>query len=169
MATRPNILFVYGDQWRAQATGYAGNPDVRTPCLDAFAATAMNCRQATSGTPVCTPARASLLTGMYPHQHGLFLNDAPLNPALPSLGKTFAAAGYRTGWVGKWHVNGHGRYGYIPPERRQGFDHFVGLECTHDYHHSRYYAGNSDELRCWDGYDAFAQTEAFDRVDHPAG
>jgi len=161
MSDRPNILIVYADQWRAPSTGSAGNADVRTPHLDAFAADAVNLRLAVSGTPVCTPARASMLTGLYPHRHGLFLNDAPLNPDRPSLGKTFAAAGYRTGWVGKWHVDGHGRYAYIPRERRQGFDFWMALECTHDYRRSRYYAGDSDALRCWDGYDAFAQTDAF--------
>jgi arylsulfatase A-like enzyme len=59
MATRPNILMVYADQWRAQATGVAGNPAVRTPHLDAFTATAGHCRQATSGTPACRPANYS--------------------------------------------------------------------------------------------------------------
>jgi len=155
----PNLLIVYADQWRAQACGYAGNRDVKTPHLDRFAAEALNCRLAVSGTPVCTPARASLLTGLYPHRHGLFLNDAPLNPGLPSLGKVFAAAGYRTAWVGKWHIDGHGRYAYIPPERRQGFQYFKALECTHDYNHSRYYADDDETLRFWQGYDAFAQTD----------
>jgi len=157
---KPNVLIVYADQWRAQATGYAGNRDVHTPNLDAFAATALNCRRAVSGTPVCTPARGSLLTGLYPHRHGLFLNDVPLNPALPSMGKIFAAAGYRTGWVGKWHVDGHGRYSYIPPERRHGFDFWMALECTHAYNRSRYYADNDPTLRWWDGYDAVSQTDA---------
>jgi len=160
MTSRPNILIVYADQWRAQAAGYAGNTDIITPHLDAFAANGVNCRVATAGTPVCTPARASLLTGMYPHKHGLFLNDVPLDPDFPSIGKTFAAAGYRTGWVGKWHVDGHGRYACIPRERRQGFDFWMALECTHDYNHSRYYAGDSDEQLIWPGYDAFPQTDA---------
>src|SRR5690606_9888741 len=58
----------------------------------------------------------------------------------------------------KWHVDGQGRSSYIPPERRLGFDYWKVLECTHDYNQSYYYAGNSDEKLCWEGYDAIAQT-----------
>jgi arylsulfatase A-like enzyme len=55
-------------------------------------------------------------------------------------------------------VDGHGRYAYIPPERRHGFAYWKALECTHDYNHSRYYAGDDPTLRFWEGYDASAQT-----------
>ena len=156
---KPNLLYVFGDQWRASACGYAGNPDVLTPRLDAFARQAANCHLAIAASPVCTPCRASLLTGLYPHRHGLFLNDAPLDPTLPSIGKAFAAAGYDTAWVGKWHVNGHGRTMYIPRERRHGFDHFAALECTHTYYSSSYYLNDDQSPKTWVGYDAEAQTE----------
>ena len=159
MPAKMNVLIVQADQWRAQACGYAGNSAVRTPRLDGLAAESLNCRMAVSGVPVCTPARASLLTGRYPHRHGLFLNDAPLNPDLPSLGKVFAAAGYRTAWVGKWHVDGHGRHAFIPRERRHGFEYFKALECTHEYQKSQYYDNDDPTLKLWPGYDAFAQTD----------
>ena len=51
-------------------------------------------------------------------------------------------AGYDTAFIGKWHVDGHGRSNYIPPERRLGFDTFQALECTHDYNQSAYYDGD---------------------------
>ena len=159
MNARPNVLLVLADQWRAQSCGWMGNSEVQTPHLDRFARESVNCRLAASGCPVCTPARASLLTGLRPDRHGLFLNDAPLNPELPSMGKQFATAGYDTAWIGKWHVDGHGRYAYIPPERRHGFAYFKALECTHDYNHSRYYDNNDPTLRFWTGYDAIAQTD----------
>lgn len=155
----PNILYLLADQWRAQAFGYAGDRNARTPCIDALARESVQVRHAVAGTPVCCPIRASLLTGQYPDRHGVFLNDAPLDPAIPSLGKTFAAAGYATGWIGKWHVDGHGRTQYIPPERQQGFAYWKARECTHDYHRSTYYAGASPEPQHWQGYDAFAQTD----------
>jgi arylsulfatase A-like enzyme len=155
----PDLIYVIADQWRASACGYAGNPEVHTPRLDAFAAQAVNLHHAVSATPVCTPARASLLTGLLPHHHRLVCNDAPLDPALPSFGKAFAAAGYDTAWVGKWHVDGHGRKGYIPPERRQGFTHFAVLECTHAYNKSPYYLNDDPAIQHWDGYDAEAQTQ----------
>lgn len=156
--TPPNVLLVLTDQWRAEALGYAGNPDVQTPRLDHFATEAVDCRLAANGCPVCTPTRASLLTALRPHRHGLFLNDAPLDPQLPSLGKHFRAAGYDTAWIGKWHVDGTGRGAPIPRERRHGFEHWRALECTHDYHKSPYYRDDETDLRIWDGYDAKAQT-----------
>jgi arylsulfatase A-like enzyme len=157
--TKPNILYIFADQWRAQAFGYAGDPNARTPRIDALARESVDVRQAVAGTPVCCPIRASLLTGLYPDRHGIFLNDAPLDPGIPSLGKSFSAAGYATAWIGKWHLDGHGRSNYIPPERRQGFKYWKTLECTHDYHASKYYEGDSPEQKQWEGYDAIAQTD----------
>ena len=154
----PNIVFVFGDQWRAQATGYAGNPIVQTPNLDRLAQESINFYQAVSGCPVCSPYRASLLTGQVPLTHGVFVNDVYLGPNAPSIAQTFADNGYDTAYIGKWHVDGHGRSNPIPPERRQGFDYWQVLECTHNYNQSAYYAGDSDEKRTWEGYDAIAQT-----------
>jgi arylsulfatase A-like enzyme len=160
---RPNIVYVFGDQWRAQAFGYAGDPNVRTPHIDRLAAESINLRNTVSTCPLCTAYRGSLLTGQYPLTHGLFVNDVPLNPNVTSLGKLFAQAGYDTAWIGKWHVDGHGRTVYIPPERRQGFHFWKVLECTHDYNHSAYYAGDSDQPQYWEGYDAIAQTREAQR------
>ncbi len=157
MPDRPNVLFVFADQWRAQSVGYAGNPDVRTPRIDAFAAESINCVNAVSGCPVCSPYRASLLTGQYPLSHGVFINDTSLDPGAATIGKCYRDAGYATAYVGKWHVDGHGRTAFIPRERRQGFDYWKVLECTHDYNDSRYYADSAEQLR-WEGYDALAQT-----------
>ena len=84
-------------------------------------------------------------------------------PNAASLGKAFAAGGYDTAYIGKWHVDGHGRDAPIPPERRQGFQFWKVLECTHDYGHSAYYDGDSDTPRTWDGYDAIAQTREAQR------
>ncbi len=155
---KPNVVFVFGDQWRAQATGYAGNSVVQTPNIDALAAESIDFTHAIAGCPVCSPYRASLLTGQQPLTHGVFVNDVCLNNGATSIAQAFAAAGYDTAYVGKWHVDGHGRSNYIPPERRQGFEYWKVLECTHNYNHSAYYAGDSDEKLFWEGYDAIAQT-----------
>lgn len=165
-ATRqPNLLFVFADQWRAQATGYAGDPNLqgKTPHLDRLAKESVNLVNAVSTMPVCTPYRASLLTGQYALSHGLFMNDAPLNPELTTIAKVYKAAGYDTGYVGKWHIDGNGRSAYIPEERRQGFDYWKVLECTHNYNSSAYYAGNDSKKRHWKGYDAIAQTRDVQR------
>lgn len=156
--TLPNVVYVFADQWRYQATGFAGKTQVQTPHIDQLAAESLNFSHAIAGCPVCCPARASLLTGQHPLTHGVFVNDVQLNPEATTLGKVFAAAGYQTAYIGKWHVDGRGRSNYIPPERRQGFQYWKALECTHSYNESAYYAGDSAEKRYWDGYDAIAQT-----------
>jgi len=158
MSKKPNVVFIFGDQWRQQATGYAGDANVKTPNLDALAKTSVNFTHAISGCPVCSPYRASLLTSQRPLTHGVFVNDVYLQPRATSIAEAFSAAGYDTAYIGKWHVDGHGRSNCIPPERRLGFDYWKVLECTHDYNHSPYYASDSDERLYWEGYDAIAQT-----------
>ena len=156
--TRPNVIILFPDQWRAQAFGFAGDPNVQTPHLDRLARTSIVCVNAVAGMPVCCPSRASLLTGQRPLTHGVFLNDVPLNPQAVSIAKVLGAAGYNTGFIGKWHLNGGDRSVFIPRDRRQGFDYWKALEATHDYNHSPYYADGPDKQQ-WQGYDAIAQTD----------
>src|SRR5262245_29926846 len=86
-ADKPNILFLLADQWRAQAFGYAGDPNVQTPHLDRFERESINCVNAVASVPVCCPTRASLLTGQRWLTHGVFLNDVALNPNAVTLAK----------------------------------------------------------------------------------
>ena len=154
---KPNILFVLADQWRAQAFGFAGDPNVKTPHLDRLQRESIQFVNAVSGMPVCCPARASLLTGQRPLTHGVFMNDVPLSPDAVTLAKVLRQAGYDTGYIGKWHLNGDGRSAFIPRERRQGFEYWKALECTHNYTNSFYYADGPTKLT-WQGYDAIAET-----------
>ena len=154
---KPNVVFVFADQWRAQATGYAGDTNVQTPVLDKLAGESVQLTTAVSNCPVCSPYRASLLTGRYPLTHGVFLNDVCLNTEAVSIAQAFKSAGYQTGYIGKWHLDGHGRTSFIPRERRQGFEFWKVLECTHNYNRSPYYGDENAKL-FWDGYDAAAQT-----------
>ena len=156
-ASPPNIVILLADQWRAQAFGYAGDPNVRTPRLDRLERESVHFANAVSGTPVCCPYRASLLTGQRPLTHGVFMNDVPLDPKADTLAKVLRRAGYDTAYIGKWHLNAQGRSAFIPRERRQGFDYWKVLECTHNYSNSFYYADAPVKLK-WEGYDAVAQT-----------
>jgi arylsulfatase A-like enzyme len=157
--SQPNLLFVFGDQWRAQAFGYAGDPNARTPRIDAFSRESVNVPRAVSGCPVCTPYRASLMSGRSPLAVGMCVNDQRLH-SVPggSLADHFNAAGYDTGWIGKWHIHGDGRARFVPPGHRLGFRYWRGCECTHTYNDSLYY-GDSPEPKRWTGYDAEAQTD----------
>uniref|UniRef100_UPI0032171CCE sulfatase family protein n=1 Tax=uncultured Draconibacterium sp. TaxID=1573823 RepID=UPI0032171CCE len=164
---KPNIIYVFADQWRAQDTGYNGNKQVKTPAIDKLSQESIVFKNAVSGCPVCCPYRASLLTGQYPLTHGVFYNDKPLNPESNTIAKIYKKAGYETGYIGKWHLNGHesgektfeARLKFIPKERRQGFDFWQVLECTHDYNNSYYYQDSPVRMK-WQEYDAIAQTKS---------
>jgi len=162
VSRKPNLVFILADQWRAQATGYAGDVNARTPNLDKLAAESVNFSNAVSGCPVCCPYRASLMTGRYPLTHGVFLNDVPLNTEAVSIAQAYNKAGYDTGYIGKWHLDGRDRNAFIPRERRQGFQFWKAFGCSHDYNDSFYYGDENVKLK-WDGYDAIAQTREAQR------
>ena len=79
--------------------------------------------------------------------HGIFYSDKPLREGITSIARVYSNAGYSTAYIGKWHVDGHGRSAFIPPERRQGFEFWRVMECTHDYNNSQYY-GDKITIRC---------------------
>jgi arylsulfatase A-like enzyme len=159
----PNVIFVLADEWRAQDLGYNGNKDVVTPNLDKLAGESLSLNNAISCCPVSCPYRGSLLTGQYPLTTGVFMNDVQLDPGAQSFSKVFKSAGYKTAYIGKWHIDGNGRSSYIPPDRRQGFDYWKVLECTHNYFNS-FYWDNETGKKKWGGYDAYAQTS--DAIDY---
>ncbi|MBN1558023.1 MAG: sulfatase [Lentisphaerae bacterium] len=156
-----NLVFVFADQWRFQATGYAGDRNVVTPNIDRFAGQSLNFANAVSGCPVCSPYRASLMTGVYPNRHRMMVNDQCLYRLYegPFLAECLRHAGYRTAYIGKWHLDGNGRNAFVPPERRLGFDWWKGFECSHDYQESYYYCDDDPRPHRWAGYDADAQTD----------
>src|SRR5213593_4059482 len=121
-AAPPNILLIMPDQWRGMDLGSMGNTQVRTPNLDRLAREGVQFRNTAANTPVCTPARGTLLTGKYPHSCGVPVNDIPLPAGEQTIAKTLAERGYYTGFVGKWHLEGGKRLpGFVSPgPRREG-------------------------------------------------
>ena len=156
---KPNIIYILTDQWRGSALGYAGDPNVKTPFLDALAKESVNFTNAISVTPVCTPHRAALLTGKFPTTTGMFVNDLYLPSEELTMAEIYKEAGYNTAYWGKWHLDGHGRSTYIPKERRQGFEYWKALECSHDYNKMPYYDNDDPKLKHWDKYSPFAIVE----------
>ncbi|HME53804.1 MAG TPA: sulfatase [Candidatus Lokiarchaeia archaeon] len=160
MATKPNVIILLADQLRAQALGYAGDVNARTPRIDALARQSVNFSNTITCCPLCSPARASLLTGQFPLSHRVIINDVHLGNVAPSIASVFRNAGYDTAYIGKWHLDGSGnRSAFIPKDRRQEFSFWSVLECTHDYYHSLYW-GDDDMMHQWKGYDAIAQSKA---------
>jgi arylsulfatase A-like enzyme len=157
----PNILLILADQWRGQATGYAGDGNVKTPNIDRLAAISADLGNAVSGLPVCTPYRASLMTGQRPLTNGVFMNDVLLDTSALTLAEVLAQNGYQTGLIGKWHLDGQYRLKYTPPgPRRQGFQYWKAVNCDHQYNHSVYYFNDDTTLHYWQGYDAIAETQS---------
>ena len=132
MSTRPNLIWIFGDQHRAQALGYEGDPNLCTPNLDRFATEAL-LPVGIGGCPLCCPYRGSLLTSRYPHECVPGHED-PLPADLPTVAQPFREAGYDTAWFGKWHLGGiHERDGRtafatVKRELRGGFDTWVGYD-----------------------------------------
>ncbi|MBN1917924.1 MAG: sulfatase-like hydrolase/transferase [Verrucomicrobia bacterium] len=108
---RPNILFFFTDEHRLSALGCCGETPCETPNIDRLADEGVRFETAYTCCPVCTPARASIMTGLYPHAHGMTANlrelgagtsELPDSPHL--LSRRLEAAGYRRGYTGKWHL-----------------------------------------------------------------
>tara|TARA_R110002073_G_scaffold155710_1_gene311032 strand:+ start:1470 stop:2885 length:1416 start_codon:yes stop_codon:yes gene_type:complete len=104
--TQPNILFIYSDQHRADVMGCAGNSLIETPNLDRLANEGVRFTNAWTESPICQPARTSLLTGKYPHQHGIIGNfTGECDPAWQTYPKNLQQAGYTTAVIGKTHYS----------------------------------------------------------------
>ena len=101
---RPNLLLFLTDQQARATIGAYGNRHVRTPHMDAIAAAGVCFTHSYCTSPVCSPARASQVTGRMPHEVGVDVNDLPLTPGIPVMGDIFRDAGYETAWTGKWNL-----------------------------------------------------------------
>ena len=137
VATRPNVLVIQPDQHRAMTLGAAGDRQASTPNLDRLAAQGIRFSNAASCSPVCSPFRGTMQTGLYCHAHGVVLNGIPLDGELTGFAQLFVEAGYVTGYIGKWHLEGglraQGTGGYVPEDRRFGWQEWLGYETGHEY------------------------------------
>lgn len=135
---RPDILWIVTTQWRAQATGYGGDPNVRTPHLDALAARSLNYSQAITPHPFGPFARAALLTGVPSSQNGVGDYFDPMPRDSRTIAHALADRGYHTAFFGKWHLgerdrsaplvgDAHART-VVPVSRRGGFLEWEGFE-----------------------------------------
>ena len=155
---RPNVLFILADQWRWSAFQHAGDPNVRTPNFDRLAAQGALFTRTYAANPVCTPNRSSILTGRFPHQHRMTINSIMLPPSERCLAEPFEQAGYATHYVGKWHMDGPDKPGFVPRGwRRRGFRTFEGFNRGHRYPTGAQYFSDDGKLIEPDEYEPHYQ------------
>lgn len=145
---RPNILFILADQWRPQSLPSAGDRDLHAPNLARLAREGVQFTRMYASNPVCTPSRASIITGRYPHACRMPYNNLLLPLTEKCIADELKRAGYRTGYIGKWHMDGEPRPGFVPPGRhRRGFDYWAGFNRGHFYYNSTYYRDTNEPIR----------------------
>ncbi len=167
-AKKPNLLYVFADQWRYEALGCHHADQVVTPNFDQFASESMCFSHAYSTFPLCSPHRASLLTGKYPFNVGMWTNckigleeKIMLKPQETCIGNVLKDNGYLTGYIGKWHLdaseqnfNKHPKSGakdwdaFTPPgERRQGFDYWLSYGACDEHMDPHYWMDDETQIR----------------------
>jgi arylsulfatase A-like enzyme len=161
---RPNLLFIFPDEFRAQSMGFMKQDPVMTPNIDNLAAEGLVLRDVVSNYPVCTPYRGMLMTGKYPFASGLTSNCNSTNNRYGvwlkqeeiCFSDVLNAAGYETGYVGKWHLDPPEEpYEYLEPRRNNGviWDAFTSRERRHGFRfwHSYGCCDNHNEPHYWSG------------------
>lgn len=124
-ADRPNIIFIITDDQRWDSFGAAGHPYARTPNLDRLAEEGALFENFFVTTPLCSPSRASFLTGQYAHEHHVYNNDKVgldvISHTLMTFPRRLREAGYETAFIGKWHMG-------LDDTRRPGFDYWISFK-----------------------------------------
>jgi len=116
---RPNVVFVLTDDQRWDTIGLTERSQVKTPNIDRLGKEGVYFRNAFCTTSLCSPSRASILSGLYAHSHGVLNNFTEYPNDLPSFPRALHDAGYTTGYIGKYHM------GEENDEKRPGSDYFV--------------------------------------------
>jgi|GEM_PF-81892 len=167
--SRPNIIFVFSDEHRWCSLPFTETPQMRTPNMARLAAQGTRFDNCCATSPICTPFRGMLITGQWPHQSGYVSNDYMGNPRViglesPTIAHTFKAAGYRTGYVGKWHLDEDTVY-------HAGFDWFKHWLYGDDHMKSQMRDVPSKEpYQTIEGYNAIGMTDqAMDFMKDNAG
>jgi len=158
----PNVVVFLTDQQRWDTTGLHGNPVGLTPNLDRVGRAGTHFVNSFTCQPLCTPARATLQTGLYPTTAGPYRNGIPLPEDSTTLAHHFGAAGYETAYVGKWHLGDTASRGPVAPAQRGGYEYWLAanaLEHTSDSYNTIVYDGSGAQVKL-PGYRVDALTDA---------
>lgn len=159
MAAKPNVIVFFTDQQRWDSTGVHGNPLDITPNFDRMAVEGTHLYNTCTCQPVCGPARSSLQTGLYATNTGCFVNHIPLPQTIPTLAHRFKDAGYRTAYIGKWHLASKEP---VPKDEQAGYEYWLAsnvLEFTSEAYKTVLHDGDGNEVRL-PGYRVDALTDA---------
>jgi arylsulfatase A-like enzyme len=161
----PNIIFVLSDQHRYASLPWTGVGQVQAPTLARLREQGVSFSRAYSNYPVCSPARAMIMSGKWAQEVGFPHNGFELDPTPDSLGERFARAGYQTSYIGKWHLHagpdaGDQHCRYIPPgEGRHGFQRMTIWTETNKHCDAAYYDDPGGERISYVGYNAIGMTD----------
>lgn len=125
-ASRPNFIFILNDDQRYDAMGFL-DPALRTPNMDRIAREGVHFRNAFVTTALCSPSRASILTGQYMHNHGIVDNNIKFRPGTFFFPQALRQAGYATAFIGKWHMGGNS------DDPQPGFDRWISFKGQGNY------------------------------------
>lgn len=122
MSEKKNLLVIHTDQQSSWTLSAYGGTLVDTPNVDSLARDGALFSNFFAPAAVCTPSRGCMLTGRFPHKHGAYVNNVPLNRDERTLAHVLRDEGYDTCYIGKWHLDGPEKPGWVPDERGMGFD-----------------------------------------------
>ena len=164
MAQKPNLLFILTDQQRSDTMECYGNSLIQTPNLNSLARESSVFEHAYVSQPICTPSRASIMTGLYPQSHGLTTNGIPLGPETRTIAE-MVSADYLCGYYGKWHLGDelrpqHGFDRWLSMEEYRGqYSESEDLSRFSDYHHYLIESGFEPDTEA-QGYRLFSRRMA---------
>ena len=168
----PNVIIMFADQLRFQSCGFS-DPRAITPNIDGLARQGMLFRNFVATSPVCSAFRASLLTGKYASSTGVVVNEMRMNPNHDTFAHALKAAGYRTDYIGKWHLWAHQAGGhagaennFVPPgPYRMGFDDFWAVyNFGHQNYNYSYWTNSPEEIKGTVFKPVFDSNMAIDRI-----
>ncbi|MEZ6090983.1 MAG: sulfatase [Pirellulaceae bacterium] len=122
-----NVIFILTDDHRYDAMGFMKHPFLETPHLDSLAKNGVHLKNAFVTTSLCSPSRASILTGLYTHKHRVIDNNRTVPPGTIFFPQYLQNAGYETAFIGKWHMGGH------HDDPRPGFHHWISFRGQGNY------------------------------------
>ncbi len=166
---KPNLVFLFADQLGYTRCGYAGETKARTPNIDRLAAEGVSFFNAVSNSPVCAAFRSSLFTGKHTTSTGMVINELRMRTDHECFGHVLTRAGYRTAYIGKWHLyaNELGNHydpknSFVPPgPNRLGFDgYWAAYNFHHNYYNAYYHTNSPEKIFYGHGvYEPDAQTD----------